>query len=156
MSASAPPLFQFVGLTDPFGSAPPDFTATTITAASSLPQQLIIEFGGANGYSTNPFASIAAGGLVVNLQDPTLVGTLHVLRTGPSTGDVDVMTLPNPNPGVFAVVPATGSPQNQYLFTVGNVLNNTSVFSDPQAFAFAVQAYVFNNARGDQKDRRDR
>jgi hypothetical protein len=150
VNASAPPLFQFVGLTAPFGSGPPDFNATTITAASSLPQQLIIEFGGSNGFSTNPFASIAAGGLVVNLQDPTLVGALHVLRTGPATGDVDVMTLPNPNPGVFAVVPATGNPQNQYLFTVGNVTNSISAFSDPTAFAIAVQAYV-NNAGGIRK-----
>jgi hypothetical protein len=150
VNASAPPLFQFVGLTTPFGSGPPDFNATTITAASSLPQQLIIEFGGSNGYSTNPFASIAAAGLVVNLQDSALAGTLHVLRRGPPTADVDVMTLPNPNPGVLAVVPATGNPQNQYLFTVGNVTNSISAFSDPTGFAVAVQAYV-NNAGGIRK-----
>jgi hypothetical protein len=60
------------------------------------------------------------------------------------------MTLPNPNPGVFAVVPATGNPQNQYLFTVGNVANSISAFSDPTAFAVAVQAYV-NNAGGIRK-----
>ena len=150
VNASTPPLFQFVGLTAPFGSGPPDFNAATITPASSLPQQLIIEFGGSTGSSTNPFTQIAAGGLSINLQDPTLVGTLHVLRVGPQSGDVDVMTLPNPQPNILVVVPATGNPQNQYLFTVGNVLNEISVFSDPTAFAVAVQAYV-NNAGGIRK-----
>jgi len=60
------------------------------------------------------------------------------------------MTLPNPHPDVLVVVPASGNPQSQYLFTVGNVLNEISVFSDPTGFAVAVQAYV-NNAGGIRK-----
>jgi len=140
VNAAAPPLFQFVGLTNPFGQGPPDFNATTVTPATSLPQQLILEFAG-NG-STNPFTGLAGAGLSVNLQDPTLAGTLHVLRRGPASADVDVMTLPNPHPNVLVVVPATGSPQSQYLFSVGNVPNEISVFSDPQAFAVAVQTYT--------------
>jgi hypothetical protein len=148
VNAAAPPLFQFVGLTNPFGQGPPDFNATTVTPATSLPQQLILEFAG-NG-STNPFTSLAAAGLSINLQDPTLAGTLHVLRRGPQTEDVNVLTLPNPHPNVLVVVPATGTPQSQYLFTVGNVINQTSVFSDPTAFAASVQNYI-TTAKGIRK-----
>ena len=60
------------------------------------------------------------------------------------------MTMPNPDPNVLVVVPATGSPQSQYLFTVGNVINNVSVFSDPTAFATAVQNYTVT-AKGFRK-----
>ena len=94
MNPAAPPLFKFVGLANAFGQGPPYFNAATITPATSLPQQLILEFAGLG--SSNPFTYVGAAGLTVNLQDDTLVGTVHVVRTGPQT--TDVMALPNPEP----------------------------------------------------------
>jgi hypothetical protein len=150
VNAAAPPLFQFVGLTNSFGQGPPDFTATTVTPATSLPQQLILEYGGDG--SGNPFTSLSfpAGELSMELRDPTLAGTLHVLRRGPQTADVDVLTMPNPHPNLLVIVPATGTPQSQYLFTVGNVLNNISVFSDPNAFGASILTYLAS-AKGIRK-----
>jgi hypothetical protein len=131
-------LLQFAGVTNAFGQGPPDFNATTVTPASSLPQQLIIEWSGSG--SPNPFTALAANGISINLQDANLTGTVHVIRTGPQT--TDVMTLPNPNPNLLVVVPATGTPQSQYLFSIGNVANKVGVFSDPTAFAARIQYYT--------------
>jgi hypothetical protein len=141
VNAGAPPLFKFLGLASAYGQGPPYFNVTTATAASSLPQQLIIEWSG-NG-SANPFTSVAGTGLVLNLQDPTLAGTVHVIRRGPPANDTDILTLTDlQTPNQLVIVPATGTPQSQYLFTVGNVLNNTAVFSDPAAFATSVTSYI--------------
>jgi hypothetical protein len=141
VNPAAPPLFEFIGLANAFGQGPPYFNATTATPASSLPQQLIIEWSG-NG-SANPFTSVSGSGLSVNLQDPTLAGTVHVIRRGPPPNDTDILTLTGlQTPNQLVIVPATATPQSQYLFTVGNVLNNTSVFSDPAAFATSVTSYI--------------
>ena len=141
VNPAAPPLFEFIGLANAFGQGPPYFNATTATPASSLPQQLIIEWSG-NG-SANPFTSVSGSGLSVNLQDPTLAGTVHVIRRGPPANDTDILTLTDlQTPNQLVIVPATAAPQSQYLFTVGNVLNNTSVFSDPAAFATSVTSYI--------------
>jgi hypothetical protein len=141
VNAAAPPLFKFVGLANTFGQGPPYFNATTATPATSLPQQLIIEWSG-NG-SANPFTSVSGSGISVNLQDPTLAGTVHVIRRGPPPNDTDILTLTDlQTPNQLVIVPATGTPQSQYLFTVGNVLNNTAVFSDPAAFATSVTSYI--------------
>lgn len=136
-SATAPgTLLKIVGLATPFGSAPPDFAASTIAPIASLPQQLVIEWSG-NG-SPSPFTVLAGAGLGINLQDTTLARA--VILNGPQTTNVTALT--NPNPTVLTVVPATGTPQSQYLFTVGNVLNNVSVFNDPASFATSVQSYI--------------
>ena len=141
VNAGAPPLFKFVGLASAYGQGPPYFNVTTATPATSLPQQLIIEWSG-NG-SANPFTSVAGTGLALNLQDPTLAGTVHVIRRGPPANDTDILTLTDlQTPNQLVIVPATGTPQSQYLFTVGNVLNNTAVFSDPAAFATSVTSYI--------------
>jgi hypothetical protein len=141
VNSAAPPLFRFVGLASAYGQGPPYFNVTTATPASSLPQQLIIEWAGPG--SANPFTSVAGTGLAVNLQDPTLAGTVHVIRRGPPQNDTDILTLTDlQTPNQLVIVPATGTPQSQYLFTVGNILNNTAVFSDPAAFATSVTSYI--------------
>jgi hypothetical protein len=141
LSATAPgTLLNIVGLTNAFGSGPPDFTATTITPATSLPQQLIIEWG--NGGSANPFTVVAGTGLYVNLQDANLIaGAHHVLRTGPFSADQDITTLPGLNPGVLVIVPATSSDpttMNSYQFSVGNVPNGVYMYTNAAAFAARV------------------
>jgi hypothetical protein len=129
-SATAPgSLLQFVGLANPITQGPPYFTANTVTPASSLPQQLIIEYGG-NG-SGSPFSAIVDNTIYVNLQDPDL--SAAVIDQGPkSTPIVGLKTLPNP--ALFAIIPAVSANQAEYLFTIGNVLNGTNVYSDPGTF----------------------
>ncbi len=127
----------------PLRQGPPDFTATTVTQASALPQKLIIEWAG-NG-SPNPFTDLAAQGLFINLNDttltgPTAVGAVHVIEQGPQT--TDVLDLPNPNPALLVVVPASLTPNPQYLYTVGNVTNNLNMFSDPATFAQSIQYFT--------------
>jgi hypothetical protein len=129
-SATAPgSLLQFVGLANPITQGPPFFTANTVTAASSLPQQLIMEYGG-NG-SDSAISAVVNNTIYVNLQDPDLYA--FVIDQGPTS--TPILGLPTlPNPALFAITPATGSPQSQYLFTIGNVLNGTQVYSDPSEF----------------------
>jgi len=78
LSATAPgTLLNVVGLTNAYGSGPPDFTATSVTPATSFPQQLIIEWSGDG--SNVPFTVTDANGLYVNLQDANLLaGAVHV------------------------------------------------------------------------------
>jgi hypothetical protein len=140
-STASGTLVQFIGLGNPPGQEPPTppyFTANTVTPASSLPQQLVIEYG-ANG-SVNPFSAIIApttgdtdnDTIYVNLQDVTL--SQAVINSGPaSTNIIGLPTLPNPQ--LFAIVLASSGNQSEYLFTIGNVTNSTFVFSDPNAFA---------------------
>jgi hypothetical protein len=138
LSATAPgTLLNFVGFTNPYGSGPPDFTATSVTPATSVPQQLIIEWSG--GGSNNPFSVVAGAGLYVNLQDANLLaGAVHVLRTGPFSADQDITKLPNPHPDALVIVPATSADptvQKTYQYSVGNVPNGIYVYTDPAAFA---------------------
>jgi hypothetical protein len=141
LSATAPgTLLNFVGLTNAYGSGPPDFTATSVTPATSFPQQLIIEWSGAG--SNNPFTVVAGAGLYVNLQDANLLaGAVHVLRTGPFSADQDITKLPNPNPNLLVIVPANSADlavQKTYQFSVGNVPNGIYVYSAPADFAARV------------------
>jgi hypothetical protein len=71
-------LLQVNGLVTPYGTAPPDFTASTITQASALPQQLVVVWG-TNG-STKPFTTLTASELVVDLTNAQMQ-----LFTGPQS-----------------------------------------------------------------------
>jgi hypothetical protein len=140
LSAAAPgTLLNIVGVTNAFGSGPPDFTATTTSLATALPQKLIIEWSGAG--SANPFPVVSASGIYVNLQDTNyLAGAVHGIRQGPVT--TDIATLPGINPNALIIVPATSSDptvQSTYQFSIGNVPNSLYVYSDPTAFAQRIQ-----------------
>jgi hypothetical protein len=131
-SATAPgTLLNIVGLTTSFGQGPPYFTANTITPATSLPQQLILEYAGSG--STIAIESIVGNTLYVNLQDPDL--SVAVLNQGPSS--TPVQNLPNPNPALLAIVPS----QSQFLFTIGSTLNGINVLSDPTQLATRIPAF---------------
>jgi hypothetical protein len=125
-----------VGLTNAYGQGPPYFTANTITPATSLPQQLILEYAGSG--STIAFEAIVDNTLYVNLQNPDL--SVAVLNQGPSS--TPVQNLPNPNPALIAIVPATGANQSQYLFTIGGTLNGATVFSDPSRLATQIPVFT--------------
>ena len=70
------------------------------------------------------------------MQDPDL--SVAVLNQGPSS--TPVQNLPKPNPGLIAIVPATGANQSQFLFTVGSTLNGINVVSDPGELATHIPA----------------
>ncbi|HWW78075.1 MAG TPA: hypothetical protein VNY82_00670, partial [Steroidobacteraceae bacterium] len=56
--------------------------------------------------------------------------------------DQDITKLPNPNPNLLVIVPATSADptvQKSYEFSVGNVPNGIYVYTDPAAFATRVQ-----------------
>jgi hypothetical protein len=128
-----PGLLQIVGTANTFGQGPPYFTATSITDASALPQQIILEWPLT---SYNPFPTgVYPTGLNVNLQDPHLL--LHVLRTGPS--QVDINSLPNLTPGVLTIVPSTASGSQ---FSIGNITTGQYVYGDPTGFANKVIGFI--------------
>jgi hypothetical protein len=129
-------LFRFDGLVTPYGSAPPDFTATAGRAGSATDQVLAIEWTG-NGTAA-PFLSTGSSGLVVNINNAAL-GAAHYIQTGPSLIDLKnpVVTptiVPDPSiTGQFAIgnpVTSTGilmfNSFASYLTQLGTTLNGTN------------------------------
>jgi hypothetical protein len=114
------------GIVTPFGSAPPDFTASAITPGSSTLQTLVVEW--ANGGSAAPFSGYDTAGLTVNLSDPNLSGT-HYIRTGPT--NVDLKTLP-----ASPLITSVGADQNNLDLAVGGATLTTgvSVFNSAAGF----------------------
>lgn len=82
-------LLEAVGVVTPFGSAPPDFTASAVTPGTSTPQTLVVEW--ANG-AASPFSSASSAGLVVDLSNANLSSTVRYIATGPTR--TDLTTLP--------------------------------------------------------------
>jgi hypothetical protein len=139
-SATAPgTLLNIVGLANGFQQGPPYFTATTVTPASSLPQQLVIAYGG-NG-SGSPFSAIVNNTIYINLQDPDISQATVNSLGGPPVAATPIADLPKPNPDLIAIVPATSANQSEYLFTIGSTLNGIDVLSDPAALAARIPAF---------------
>lgn len=115
-------LLQMSGLVTPFGTAPPDFTADTVTAGpATADQQLVVEWG--NGGSPAPFTSYSAAGLLVNLQN-THIDSVHYIANGPQRTDLTSL------PASPRIVFASGVP---LLLSVGNdtlisAYNNVAAF----------------------------
>jgi hypothetical protein len=127
-------LLEAVGLVAPFGSAPPDFTASAVTAGASTPQTLVVEWE--NGGAAQPFSNSGSSGLVVDLSNANLSSTIRYIATGPTR--TDLTTLPASPTIAFA----TGSP---LVLAVGpltvnsiptiNVVNSASAFATQLASA---------------------
>jgi hypothetical protein len=125
-------MLQVQGKVAPFGAAPPDFIARTVTPGPNSLQTLVIDW--ANGGSTNPFTSVSSSGLVVNLADADL-GTTHEIRTGPAA--LDLKTLP-----ASPLITTTGADQSNLRLAIGSTTLTTgiSVFNSAAAFASAVSS----------------
>jgi hypothetical protein len=112
-------LLRADGFPTSYGSAPPDFTAAAVTAGTSEPADLIIEWNGGTG-TTAPFTSYDGTSLALNLANAS---TAEVV-IGPQTTAV------------------TGTPaitiSNAAEFAVGNATNGISMFSSPTDFATAL------------------
>ena len=133
-------LLQVDGIVSPFGTAPPDFTATAVTPGSSTPQQLVVEW--VNGGATAPFTRTSSAGLVVNLANADL-GTVHYIRTGPATtaaATIDLKSL-----RASPLITTTGANPNDLQLAVGSTALTTgvSVFNSAAAFATALSS-AFN------------
>jgi hypothetical protein len=128
-------LLQVQGNVTPFGAAPPDFSASTLTPGPSSLQTLVVDW--ANGGSTAPFSSISSSGLVVNLADANL-GTTHEIRTGPAS--LDLKSLPQ-----SPLITTTGADQSNLQLAVGStsLAKGISVFNSAASFASGVSS-AFN------------
>ena len=103
-------------LPDSCGSAPPDFNATAVTAGTSEPADLIVEWSGGAG-TTAPFTSYDSTSLALNLANAT-------------TAEVVI----GPQSTAIAGTPAitiSGATQ----FAIGNATKGVSMFSSSTAFA---------------------
>jgi uncharacterized protein DUF4382 len=128
-------LLQLDGIVNAFGSVPPDFTASAITAGTATEQQLVVEW--INGGATAPFLSNSTAGLVVDLNNAAL-GTLHEIRTGPAT--LDLKTLP-----ASPLITTVGADQNALQLAIGgaSLTTGVSVFNSISGFGTAVTS-AFN------------
>jgi LysM repeat protein len=124
-------LLQMNGIATPFGSAPPDFQATSVTQASTTAQQVVIEWSNAAAASA-PFTSYDSTGVVVNLANTALSPTLHDIRTGPTS--IDIATLPASPAFKITTV---GANQSNLVLAVGSAALTTgvSVFNTAAGFA---------------------
>jgi len=82
-------LLRIDGQVNAFGSAPPDFTASAVTAGTAVDSILEVEWPGSG--ATAPFSATNVSGLVVDLGNASL-GAVHVIETGPAR--LDLMSLP--------------------------------------------------------------
>ncbi len=114
------------GISAPFGSAPPDFIATSITAEPSVPARLQVAWSSAG--STAPFATLTATGLTINLADAHYSsGVIHI-----GSESIDLKSLaatpnivPQPAPAGTSGLPPVFLPS----FSIGNLsaANTTTV-----------------------------
>ena len=130
-ATAAGTLLQAYGLVAPFGSAPPDFTASSVTLGTATPQTLVVEWE--NGGAASPFSSASSAGLVVDLSNANLSSTIRYIATGPT--QTDITTLPASPTIVFAA----GTP---LTLAVGPLLANSvssfGVFNSASGFATAL------------------
>jgi hypothetical protein len=109
-AVSATSAVRFLGLVQPFGSAPPDFNANTLVNYAAAIALLDVSFGDG---SASAFSTVSATDLVLNLADP-LLGTEHTIRIGPQTIDLtklasSPMIVPNATgPDLFAILSPSG------------------------------------------------
>lgn len=125
-ATAAGTLVQAQGVVSPFGSAPPDFTAASVTALSpdAQPATLIVEWGGG---TPAPFSSYGSSGLVVNLGNSTI--DTAILRSGPVTTQLSSLAA---SPTILLQCQSTcaGSPE----FAIGNATSGIAEFGSAASF----------------------
>src|SRR6266480_4316553 len=141
-SGTAPStLLQVDGIVNAFGSAPPDFTASAITAGTATEQRLVVEWTNGAG-ATVPFTSASSSGLVVALSNAAL-GSIHEIRTGPAgpantgPGVQDLTLLP-----ASPLITTVGADQSKLQLAIGSATLSTgvSVFNSMSGFASALSS----------------
>jgi hypothetical protein len=79
------------GFATPFGSAPPDFTATTLVNFSAVTDDLVVTWAGTG--STTALAGLTPGSTALTLS-LTNVGPEHVIDIGPQQLDITTLAAP--------------------------------------------------------------
>jgi hypothetical protein len=125
------------GYVSPFGSAPPDFLAQSVSAEASVPATLVVNWTGTG--TTAPFATLTATGLSIDLANAAFGS--GQLRVGAETVDIKTLSAsPNIVPDVAANAPTSGLPLYSPVFSVGpgaiteNVVNPIQSFNGFGAF----------------------
>lgn len=75
------------GITGAFGSAPPDFNATTVYEEPGVPAQLRVSWESVG--SITPFVGLSGSGFAINLQDPSLSSA--ILQIGAESIALDTL-----------------------------------------------------------------
>lgn len=134
LSHTAPgTLLEVNGFVTPFGTAPPNFNATSIFAGTATQQKLVVEWPAG---VTAPFTSTSAAGQVVNLGS-TALGAVHYIRTGPQ--ELDLKSLP-----ASPLITTAGADQSNLQLAIGGVALTTgiSMYSNPTTFATAIAEHL--------------
>ena len=119
------------GYISPFGSAPPDFLAQSVSAEAGVPATLVVSWTGTG--TTAPFVPLTATGLSIDLTNAAFGS--GQLRVGAQT--IDITTLPaSPNivPAVATNDPTSGLPLFSPVFSVGPGAITESVINPIQSF----------------------
>jgi hypothetical protein len=119
------------GFVSPFGSAPPDFLAQSVSADLSVPATLVVSWTGTG--TTAPFATLSPTGLSIDLANAAFGS--GQLRIGAQT--VDITTLgasPTVVPAVATPDPTSGLPLFSPVFSVGPGGITEAVVNPIQAF----------------------
>jgi hypothetical protein len=104
------------GYLAPFGTAPPDFNASSVLAEPSVPATLAVNWTGTG--TAAPFAAITDTGLTIDLTNAAFGS--GQLRIGAETVDITTLSAsPNIVPGVAAPDPTSGLPLFNPRFSVG-------------------------------------
>jgi hypothetical protein len=119
------------GFMSPFGSAPPDFLAQSVSAESTVPATLVVSWTGTG--TAAPFATLSATGLSIDLTNAAFGS--GQLRIGAETVDITTLSAsPTIVPAVAAPDPTTGLPLFSPVFSVGPGGITASVISPIQSF----------------------
>jgi hypothetical protein len=108
---------QVNGLVTPFGTAPPDFTASSVVPASAVQSVMVYEF---NTGVLRPFATLIP--LAVDLAS---TDSVHYIQTGPSR--IDITTLP----GAPAI---TFAPGITPILAIGSDIADVTVYNEASSF----------------------
>ena len=124
--------FAIDGDVTAFGTAPPDFTATSLVAGSDTEQTLVVQWPLGE---VAPFSSASSAGYVVDLSKVSL-GQIQGVFTGPTS--ILLKTLP-----ASPLITTTGADQSALVLSVGSAATTTtgvSVFSTPGGYYTGVHA----------------
>jgi Domain of unknown function (DUF4382) len=120
-------MLQVNGLVTPLGTAPPDFTASSVLQASAVPSVMVYEFSAG---VVQPFLSFSTSGMVVDL---ARTDTVHYIETGSSK--LDITTLPQSPTITFA---SSTTP----ILAVGSDDVAINVYNDPASFITQVTRVI--------------
>ena len=136
-TATGTPLW-FGGLVNGYGSAPPDFNASTVATETQVPASLQVSWGAAG--TTTPFVGVSSGGFAVDLTNSALASAtiqidgesidLHSLAASPQ------------------VVPTTSAASNTFapLFALGSASGGISGFNSFASFVTALSSGLTSSA----------